>query len=488
MNETSEDVYHNSWQKRIDEYYEQLKSSQPGSQTTENSAFDVPTEGKSKRIGFMFDSSLAAYLMMGNLAEGLKNHAVTLFEVGKMPDELMDDFLHELDQVKSTGEGEGEAIRYYRHAIALRSTLRFLRHNPNFKFANSDGGVDMVRSESLNNLDPATKLRILETNYAVMISMAPLQAGTLTLPSCIPRFYGPPIPHVSSPWFKMFLYSSCEIGPPSLLFVKGQRIRKLHPLLQRCDRVMLSGWEQEPNFVNVRVLLQVLNESLMNSPNLVQVFDEDEANPSITFDVCFPYERSEQEDPLHKEIVESVTREENKFSLDDGGDDVESQLALLTNMKGLTQLPRDDNQEDEEYTPSTATNTAYVPTKEEEDQIEVIMKRLTEKLHLESSFGCVRMIRTRTADGNTRICPVELFFGIPLANQQLSEKVCNAIVKNDLFSADNLEKHTHNMRLMCKQFLDFIDAHLDNKLRFDDENTYPTRNIYFDGQKVSFIM
>lgn len=36
---------------------------------------------------------------MGNLSPGLKSHAVTMFEVGKLSDESLDSFLTELEKV-----------------------------------------------------------------------------------------------------------------------------------------------------------------------------------------------------------------------------------------------------------------------------------------------------------------------------------------------------------------------------------------------------
>lgn len=86
-----------------------------------------------------------------------------MFEVGKLPDESLDSLLTELEKV-STDDSEGEAQRYFEHALVLRSTILFLRQNPRMDEVTT--GVDLIRCESLQSLDAATCSRLLNKNYA----------------------------------------------------------------------------------------------------------------------------------------------------------------------------------------------------------------------------------------------------------------------------------------------------------------------------------
>jgi len=96
-------------------------------------------------------------------------------------------------QVDSTAEGEAQ--RYFDHAITLRDTIVFLRHNRELKLDSVDHssggggvgggglGVDLLRCESLLGLDPATCARVLNKNYAYVCPASQHWLLSLTQPA-----------------------------------------------------------------------------------------------------------------------------------------------------------------------------------------------------------------------------------------------------------------------------------------------------------------
>ncbi|EEF48559.1 conserved hypothetical protein [Ricinus communis] len=77
------------------------------------------------RVAFIVDANITSYLMMGSVSPGLKSHAVTLYEAGKLGHASIADLCKDL----STLEGakfEGELQEFANHAFSLRCILECL--------------------------------------------------------------------------------------------------------------------------------------------------------------------------------------------------------------------------------------------------------------------------------------------------------------------------------------------------------------------------
>ncbi|XP_029126861.1 protein FAM91A1 isoform X2 [Cajanus cajan] len=504
------------------------------------------------RVAFIVDANITSYLMMGSVSPGLKSHAVTLYEAGKLGHASISDLCKDL----STLEGatyEGELQEFANHLFSLRCVLECLQSGGiatnkkeegcseelNMVTSSNDGPssviteislvekseesgvseavihkvdlvnsdseklveasvytervpsgmddgthsislendndhiqeadksdtklhdnekltvcegsdvktemvkrkkkyhVDLLRSESLASLAPATLDRLFLRDYGILVSIVPLPHSSILPRPSGPVHFGPPAYSSMSPWMKLVLYSTACSGPLSVVLMKGQFLRLLPAPLAGSEKALIWSWDGstiggigrklEGSLVKGSILLHCLNSLLRHSAVLVlplSRFDLDEFGKLITLDIPLPLKNADGS-------IASVGKD---LGLKEG--EISKLNSLLSNLANKMEL----------------WTVGYIRL------LKLFNGTKSDQFSSEEKYEWV---------------PLSVEFGMPLFSPTLCDSICRRIVSSEMLQCGSFGEHHDAMQNLRIKLLDICDEY---------QSTGPTAKLLYQKE------
>ena len=157
---------------------------------------------------------------------------------------------------------DGQAQMYFHAGRALLLALEILRLKSK---------VDMLRAETLNELQPEILDRMISNKYSMLIAMTDLSCPLYLLPKTVP-FVGYPGGYRSNPWMRILCFKVNGSGPTGIVLPRGCRIRKLPEQMATSKLLKVCPWDQESQIIDGAMALYYLNEALIHHPMFVSEY------------------------------------------------------------------------------------------------------------------------------------------------------------------------------------------------------------------------